>query len=233
MTEAVLEELWLDGFSQSDTAWAAGVSLPVLRSWRSAAPIPADRLERLQRLERAARRIREITGSDSGAALIAPRFAGSDRNGIDVIAAGCDDLLISWATGSVTTTEMLDRVFDDWRHDPVLEVFTASDGLAGLRARDPAKPETQTTAAQRVIAEVEQASDNTTTVAAARLVDVANHTGDNDDSEAMTPQELMAVSDALRVRSGTLRRRCEALDTAARSLSDAAANGAASSPQPA
>ena len=183
-------------------------------------------------LEHAARRIREITGSDSGAALIAPRFAGSNRNGIDVIDAGCDDLLISWAAGSVTTTEMLDRVFDDWRHDPVFEVFTASDGLPGLRARNPGKPETQTTAAQRVIAAVEQASDNTTTVAAPRLVDVANHTGDNDDSEAMTPQELMAVSGALRARSGTLRGRCEALDTAARSLSDAAANGAAPSPQP-
>ena len=137
MAETVLEELLLDGFSLGDTARAAGVSLPVLRSWRSSAPISADKLERLQRLESVARRIREITGSDSGAALISPRFAGSDRNGIDVIVAGCDDLLISWAAGSVTTTEMLDRVFDDWRHDPALEVFTASDGLPGLRGPRP------------------------------------------------------------------------------------------------
>ncbi len=59
-------------------------------------------------------------------------------SGIDVISRNQIDLLVKYADGEISNTELLDKCFPDWRNnfDERIEIFTASDGENSIRLRN-------------------------------------------------------------------------------------------------
>ena len=59
-------------------------------------------------------------------------------SGIDVISRNQIDLLVKYADGEISNTELLDKCFPNWKdnHDERIEIFTASDGENSIRLRN-------------------------------------------------------------------------------------------------
>lgn len=125
------------GFSWRDIARIAGVSVPAVRKWRRGESATGDNRQRVARIvalcEIAAERyiIADVAGW-----LETPLHPDAPLNGLDLMASERFDLVLALAREQPGDPErVLDEFEPDWRarYRSDVEVFTAPDGLPGLR----------------------------------------------------------------------------------------------------
>ena len=130
---------WLStlGFSWRDIAKIAGVSVPAVRKWRRGESATGDNRQRVARIvalcEIAAERyiIADVAGW-----LETPLHPEAPLNGLDLMASERFDLVLALAREQPGDPErVLDEFEPNWRarYRSDVEVFTAPDGLPGLR----------------------------------------------------------------------------------------------------
>ena len=130
---------WLStlGFSWRDIAKIAGVSVPAVRKWRRGESATGDNRQRVARIvalcEIAAERyiIADVAGW-----LETPLHPDAPLTGLDLMASERFDLVLALAREQPGDPErVLDEFEPDWRarYRSDVEVFTAPDGLPGLR----------------------------------------------------------------------------------------------------
>ncbi len=92
----------------------------------------------LARLHALVDMLKEKLPNQDVAAWLETTLDGYYYSGIDVISKGQTKLLIKYADGEVSSTELLDSCFPNWRdnYDDRIEIFTASDGERAIRLRD-------------------------------------------------------------------------------------------------
>ena len=134
---ALVEVLGDLGFSWRDVARTAGVSLPVLRRWRQGAPMSGGDTERVAMLvalceiARGDRRVDDVPGR-----LEAPIGPAAPVTGMDLVANDRFDLALRLLSNDGDSAEgILDQFEPGWRerYASDVEVFTATDGLPGVR----------------------------------------------------------------------------------------------------
>lgn len=133
----LLEQLSTLGFSWRDIAKIAGVSVPAVRKWRRGESATGDNRQRVARIvalcEIAAQRylIADVAGW-----LETPLHPDAPLTGLDLMASERFDLVLALAREQSGDPErVLDEFEPDWRarYRSDVEVFTAPDGLPGLR----------------------------------------------------------------------------------------------------
>lgn len=133
----LLDSLSTLGFSWRDIARIAGVSVPAVRKWRRGESATGDNRQRVARIvalcEIAAERyiIADVAGW-----LETPLHPDAPLNGLDLMASERFDLVLALAREQPGDPErVLDEFEPDWRarYRSDVEVFTAPDGLPGLR----------------------------------------------------------------------------------------------------
>ncbi|MCY4519129.1 MAG: hypothetical protein OXB99_18010 [Acidimicrobiaceae bacterium] len=133
----LLDRLSTLGFSWRDIAKIAGVSVPAVRKWRQGESATGDNRQRVARIaalcEIAAERyiIADVAGW-----LETPLHPDAPLNGLDLMASERFDLVLALAREQPGDPErVLDEFEPDWRarYRSDVEVFTAPDGLPGLR----------------------------------------------------------------------------------------------------
>ena len=134
---SLLNRLAALGFSWRDIARAAGVSVPEVRRWRrggSATGAGRQRVARFVALcEVAAERCHIV---DVAAWLETPLHPEAPLTGLDLVETERLDLILVLARDRPDGPEQVLDGFDpDWRtrYCPGVEVFTAADGMPGLR----------------------------------------------------------------------------------------------------
>ena len=134
---ALLDRLGAQGFSWQDVARAVGVSVSQLRKWRRGESATGDSRQRVARsvalCEIAAERCRI---ADVAGWLETPLCNEAPISGLDLVAAGRFDLVLSLAQDQLDGPKLVLDEFDpDWRARYLsdVEVFTAADGMSGLR----------------------------------------------------------------------------------------------------
>ena len=133
----LLEQLSTLGFSWRDIAKIAGVSVPAVRKWRRGESATGDNRQRVARIvalcEIAAQR---CLVADVAGWLETPLHPDAPITGLDLMASERFDLVLALASEQPGDPErILDEFEPDWRarYRPDVEVFTAPDGLPGLR----------------------------------------------------------------------------------------------------
>ena len=134
---ALLDWLSTLGLSWRDIAKIAGVSVPAVRKWRRGESATGDNRQRVARIvalcEIAAERyiIADVAGW-----LETPLHPDAPLTGLDLMASERFDLVLALAREQPGDPErVLDEFEPDWRarYRSDVEVFTAPDGLPGLR----------------------------------------------------------------------------------------------------
>ena len=138
---ALLDRLSTLGFSWRDIAWICGVSVPAVRKWRQGESATGENRQRVARVvalcEIAAERyhIADVAGW-----LETPVHPEAPISGLDLMASERFDLVLALACEQPGDPEqVLDEFEPDWRvrYRSDVEVFTAADGLPGLRLTSP------------------------------------------------------------------------------------------------
>lgn len=133
----LLEQLSTLGFSWRDIAKIAGVSVPAVRKWRRGESATGDNRQRVARIvalcEIASQRylIADVAGW-----LETPLHPDAPVTGLDLMASERFDLVLALAHEQSGDPErVLDEFEPGWRarYCSDVEVFTAPDGLPGLR----------------------------------------------------------------------------------------------------
>lgn len=135
----LLGRLYDLGFSWTDIARMAGVSVPALRKWRHGESPSRQNRHRLATLVALCDIVPERSPmvQDFAAWLSMPLFpSGAPVTGIDLAAAGKFSLVVRYAEVG-HPEQILDEFDPQWRQSYAsnVEVFTAEDGLPGLRLR--------------------------------------------------------------------------------------------------
>ena len=137
----LLDRLSTLGFSWRDIAKIAGVSVPAVRKWRRGESATGENRQRVARIvalcEIAAKRyiIADVAGW-----LETPLHPEAPLNGLDLMASERFDLVLALAHEQSGDPErVLDEFEPEWRarYRSDVEVFTAPDGLPGLRLTGP------------------------------------------------------------------------------------------------
>lgn len=139
-TATLLEELSDLGFSWTDIGRLVGVSVPALRKWRLGGSSKGENRKRLADLVALCDIAREQYLIDDVASwLETPIHNEAPVTTLDLVAEGRFDLALRLASEQASDA---DSVLDDFdpmwrqRHQSAVEVFTAPDGIPGLRLRE-------------------------------------------------------------------------------------------------
>lgn len=138
---ALLEQLSTLGFSWRDIAKLAGVSVPAVRKWRQGESATGDNRQRVARIVALCEIAMErYIIADVAGWLETPLHPDAPVNGLDLMASERFDLVLALAHEQSGDPErVLDEFEPDWRarYRSDVEVFTAPDGLPGLRLTSP------------------------------------------------------------------------------------------------
>lgn len=136
----LLDRLSSLGFSWRDLARLVGVSIPALRKWRNGEPASGENRLRVARLAAFCEIVSEQYLIDDPVSwLEIPLHIDAPVTGIDLVASDRLDLAFRLAGDEGADPEsVLDQFEPDWRdrYRTSVEVFTADDGLPGLRPRE-------------------------------------------------------------------------------------------------
>ena len=136
---ALAEELGDLGFSWRDVARTAGITPQRLRQWREGAPAHSGNRERVATLVAFCEMVRrEHRINDVAGWLETPVSPEAPVTGMDLVVSDRFDLVLHLAAGGGDDAEAVLEEFDPgWRlrYASDAEVFTAPDGLPGLRLR--------------------------------------------------------------------------------------------------
>lgn len=129
----LLADLSERGLSWSAIARLAGVSATAVRKWRRGESITGDNRRKLASTIAFLDLIKAALGplEDAASWLEMPLADKSTVTALDVYAGGCASLLLDWAGGRRTDTEMLDAFDPDWRVN-----YSSDDRFAIVRADD-------------------------------------------------------------------------------------------------
>lgn len=134
---ALLDRLDALGFSWQDVARAVGASVPELRKWRRGESAPDCGRRRAAQFVALCETASELCHiADVAGWLETPLHHEAPISGLDLVAAGRLDLVLSLAQDRPDGPELVLDEFDpDWRARYLsdVEVFTAADGMPGLR----------------------------------------------------------------------------------------------------
>ena len=136
----LLAELSDLGFSWRDIARVVGISIPALRKWRLGGAATGENRHRVALVVS----LCEIARSryhipDAAGWLETPLHPNAPVAGLDIMAEGRFDLVLRLARDQGSDPEtVLDEFEPDWRrrYASAVEVFTAPDGIPGLRLAD-------------------------------------------------------------------------------------------------
>ena len=135
--DELLEELRSLGFSWRVIARIAQMSVPELRNWRRVGLAAAENRRRIVEIVALCRRAREDHVIDDIAAwLETPLHSEVPITGLELLAAERSDLVLRLLCRPEESPEqILDEFEPGWRehYASSVEVFTAPDGLPGLR----------------------------------------------------------------------------------------------------
>ncbi|MDQ4142804.1 MAG: transcriptional regulator [Actinomycetota bacterium] len=138
--KGLLKELGSTGFSWREVARAAGVSLPAVHKWKAGGGLVPENRRRIARLVALCRLLSErFFIEDVAAWLEMPLVPEAPVNGLDLLARDRIDLLFRWAAHADADPQaILDEFEPNWReaYKSDYEVFTAPDGLPGIRFRE-------------------------------------------------------------------------------------------------
>lgn len=134
---ALLDRLSTQGFSWRDIARVCGVSVPAVRKWRQGESATGENRQRVARAVALCEIAEERYHiADVAGWLETPVHPEAPLNGLDLMASERLDLVLQLARDQPGDPErILDDFESDWRvryHSDV-EVFTATDGLPGIR----------------------------------------------------------------------------------------------------
>lgn len=136
--KSLLLELATDrGMSWTAISRLAGVSVSAVRKWRSEGSASGENRLALARLCAFLDLLEEFPIEDAAGWMEMPLLDGYTVTPIDVYGAGRVDLLLEFAGGRSSASEMLDDFYTEWRvrYNSDYEVVDASDGQRSIRRR--------------------------------------------------------------------------------------------------
>jgi transcriptional regulator with XRE-family HTH domain len=138
-TQRLLELLGDAGFSWREVARLVGVSVPAVHKWRAGGGSVPEHRRALARLVALCNLLsNRFLIDDVATWLEMPLISGIPVTGLDLLAENRVDLLLRWAAHADANPEdILDGFDPTWRerYRSQYEVFTAPDGLPGIRLR--------------------------------------------------------------------------------------------------
>lgn len=133
----LLNDLSDQGFSWRDIARVSGVSVPAVRKWRNGGSATGENRRRVAMIVALCEMARDQYLIDDAAGwLEAPLHPEAPVTALDLVAAQRFDLALLLASDRGTDPErVLDQFDPEWRqrYASTVEVFTAPDGLPGVR----------------------------------------------------------------------------------------------------
>lgn len=136
---SLLDELNGLGFSWRDIARVGGVSVPALRKWRLGGAASGANRRRVAMVVALCDIARDrYLISDVAGWLETPMHPAAPVTGMDMVVQGRFDLVMRLARDRGDPEQALNEFEPDWRerYSSPVEVFTAPDGLRGLRLAD-------------------------------------------------------------------------------------------------
>jgi len=138
--QELLEMLGAEGFSWREVARLVAVSVPAVHKWRAGGGSVPEHRRALARLVALCKQLSaRFLIDDLAAWLEMPLVSGVPVTGLDLLAEDRIDLLLRWAAHAEANPEDLLEEFDPTLRDKYTseyEVFTAEDGLPGIRFRE-------------------------------------------------------------------------------------------------
>jgi len=133
----LLDELSDLGFSWREIARVSGVSVPAVRKWRNGEPATGENRKRVSMVAALCELARnQYLIDDVASWMEAPLHPGAPVTVLDLVADDRFDLALQLASEQGTDPErVLDQFDPEWRerYTSSVEVFTAPDGLPGVR----------------------------------------------------------------------------------------------------
>lgn len=125
------------GIGASDLYRISTVPPAMLRGWARGEGRLDAHIGQITRLAEFLDQIEECPGIRDAVVWLEMPLPGSFRNGMDIVVAGhCEDLR-DYAMGKIGHELLLDRSLAEWRADDAFQVFTATDGIKGVRPWPP------------------------------------------------------------------------------------------------